>query len=367
MPSRPKLAVLIGSTLGLIAALATPPAFGQTPLKKVRIAYGGQGLVMSPWLALPGPLGYWRQEGLEIELINTQGSLQAIQLLIGDRADLAQITSAPLVQAVTNNGMLIRDVMLNTIIDWSLVVLQDSPIQTIRDIKGKSIGTAGFGGGGVSLLKSLLQSNGLDPDRDVTVYATGPVAQAAQALKTNKVQGLFYWASAIAGFENAGLALRRFTDPDWRRLPDFSLAALYGTIVRDPKMLEGLVRGAAKASLVALTNPDCARRVRWASNPAARPTDTDEAAAAKADLRALDATVNAMKLALDLSGGKEWGKSTPEQFARLQDILLRTKQIEKKLANPADYIIAVPDFFKNANTFDHDAVVAQAKACDAKM
>ena len=125
--------------------------------------------------------------------------------------------------------------------------------------------------------------------------------------------------------------------------------------------------GAAKGSLVALTNPDCARRVRWASNPAARPTDTDEAAAAKADLRALDATVSAMKLALDLSGGKEWGKSTPEQFARLQDILLRTKQIEKKLANPADYVIAVPDFFKNANTFDHDAVVAQAKACDAKM
>ena len=62
-----------------------------------------------------------------------------------------------------------------------------------------------------------------------------------------------------------------------------------------------------------------------------------------------------------------FGVSTPEQFARLQDILLRTKQIEKKLANPADYVIAAPDFFKNANTFDHDAVLTQAKACDAKM
>jgi NitT/TauT family transport system substrate-binding protein len=132
-------------------------------------------------------------------------------------------------------------------------------------------------------------------------------------------------------------------------------------------MLEGVVRGAAKASLFALTNPDCARRVRWASNPAARPTGLDDTAAVKNDLHALDATLNAMKLALDLSGGKEWGKSTPEQFAHLQDILLRTKQISKRLVNASDYVIAVPDFFKNANTFDHDAVVQQAKSCDAKM
>jgi NitT/TauT family transport system substrate-binding protein len=367
MPPRRKRATLSASIVGLVAALAAFPALAQTPLKKVRIAYGGHWLVTSPWLALPGPLGFWRQEGLEVELLNAQGSLEAVQLLVGAQADLVQINSAPLVQAATNNGMLIRDVMLNTTIDWSLVVPQDSPIKTIRDIKGKSVGTAGFGGGGTSLLKSLLQANGLDPDRDITVYATGPVLQAAQALRSNKVQGLFYWGSAIAALEDTGLELRSFTDPDWRRLPGYSLAALHGTVARDPKLLEGLVRGAAKASLFALTNPDCARRLRWASNPGAPPTGAGEAAAVKTDLRALDATLGAMKLAFDLSGVNEWGKSTPEQFARLQDILLRTKQISKKLANPADYVIAVPDFFKNANAFDHDAVVTQAKACDAKM
>jgi len=362
---RPKLATLIGSIAGLIIALAPLSSYAQAPLKKVRIAYVGQ--VSSPWLALPGPLGYWRQEGLEVELINAPGSLQAIQLLIALQADVVQINSAPLVQAATNNGMLIRDIMLNTVLDWSLVVPQDGPIKSLADLKGKSIGTAGFGGGGVAMLKSLLQANGLDPDRDITVYATGPVQQAAQALRNNKVQGLFYWASAVAALEDTGLALRRFTDPEWRKLPDYSLAALHGIIVRDPQMLEGLVRGAAKASLFALTNPDCARRVRWSSNPAARPSGLDEAAAVKADLHTLGATLNAMKLALDLSGGKEWGKSTPEQFAHLQDILLRTKQISKKLINSSEYVIAVPDFFKNANTFDHDTVLAQAKACDAKM
>ena len=69
-----------------------------------------------------------------------------------------------------------------------------------------------------------------------------------------------------------------------------------------------------------------------------------------------------MKLALDLSGGTEWGRTTPEQFARLQDVFLKTKLIEK--TNPADYIVDLPAFFEKANTFDHQAVIAQAKACN---
>ena len=60
-------------------------------------------------------------------------------------------------------------------------------------------------------------------------------------------------------------------------------------------------------------------------------------------------------------------RATSEQFARLQEIYFRGRLIAKKLVNPADYIISVPDFFQKANTFDHDGVVAQAKGCDVKM
>ena len=94
---------------------------------------------------------------------------------------------------------------------------------------------------------------------------------------------------------------------------------------------------------------------------------TDDETAAKWDRRTLDLTLVTMKMAFDLSGGAEWGKSTREQFARLKDIFLRGRLIAKKLVNPADYIISVPDFFQKTNTFDHDGIVAQAKGCDVKM
>ena len=368
MPLRPKFAAAgSGVAVGLLAALLGAfPVHAQAVLKKVKLAYGGPALNISqPWLELPGPLGYWRQEGLDMEVFAARGSLQAIQLLIAGQADVAQINSWPLVQAATNNGILIRDVMLNTVIDWVLVVPQDSSIKNIRDFKGKAIGTAGLGG--MALLKSFVQAGGLDPDRDVAILPTGAGSMAAQALANDKVQGLFYRGSVIAALENTGLAFRSFLDPQWQRLPGYSLAALQSTIARDAKMLEGLVRGAAKASLFAYTHPDCARRIQWASYPATKPSGADEATLVKWDMHTLDASLASMKMAFDLSGGTEWGRATSEQFARLQEIYFRGRLIAKKLVNPADYIISVPDFFQKANTFDHDGIVAQAKGCDVKM
>ncbi len=341
------------------------PAHAEEQFKKVRIAFAGPALsIAQPWLQMPGPLGYWRQEGLDVDVFVARGSLQAIQLLIAGQADVVQINSWPLVQAATNNGILIRDLMLNTVIDWQLVVPQDSAINKVRDFKGKAIGTAGLPG--MAFLKAYLQASGLDPDRDVQILPTGAGPLAGQALTNKTVQGLFYRGSVIAGLENSGFAFRSFSDREWQQLPGYSMATLQSTIARDPKMLEGLARGAAKASLFATTNPDCVVRLQWTNYPSTKPTGTDDEIAAKWDRRTLDLTLASMKMAFELSGGAEWGKSTPEQFARLQDIFLRGRIIARKLVNPASYIIAIPDFYQKANTFDHDAIVEQAKTCDGK-
>jgi NitT/TauT family transport system substrate-binding protein len=231
-------------------------------------------------------------------------------------------------------------------------------------LHAKIAASAVLGLGLAAALLTAAPGQAQTPLKDVQILPTGVGPMAAGALKSDKVQGLFYWGSAIAALENTGLTFRSFYDPEWHRLPDYSMAALQGTITRDPGMLEGVVRGAAKASLFASTNPDCARRVQWAAYPSTKPSGADEATLVNWDLHFLESSLTGMKLALDLSGGSEWGKTTPEQFARLQDVFVKTKLIEKTLANPADYIVDLPSFFQKANTFDHDAVIAQAKACN---
>ncbi len=42
-------------------------------------------------------------------------------------------------------------------------------------------------------------------------------APPIEGLRSNKVQGMLYWASAIATFENSGLKLNKLVGDDWRK------------------------------------------------------------------------------------------------------------------------------------------------------
>jgi NitT/TauT family transport system substrate-binding protein len=346
-----------------ILLLGHPAEAQQKALEKVKIAIGTPAMNLTyPWVEMPIVLNYWRDEGYDVSVFAGGSSLQSIQVMSAGNVDFAEVNSAPLIQALNTNDIQMRDVMLNTVIDWSVVVSADGPYKSIKDLKGKLVGVSSLGSGAVGLLQSYLNGSGLDP-KAVTLVAVGAGPTALQALNSDRVQGLMFWGSANASFEVMGAKLRYFYDPRWRKYPDFSLSAMQTTIAKNPKMVEAIVRGAAKASLFAVTNPDCVRKLQWQHFPDTKPTGDSEENLTKADDHRLDAQLDSLKLALALGGGKLWGRVTPEQFSKLEDFLIDTKLIDHKIANPADYIVGIPDFWTKVNDFDHAAVLAQAKAC----
>jgi ABC-type nitrate/sulfonate/bicarbonate transport system substrate-binding protein len=52
-------------------------------------------------------------------------------------------------------------------------VKDDSPIRTIADLKGKSVGTNVFGSGILGPMFQLLKKNGIDPEKDIKLVETG--------------------------------------------------------------------------------------------------------------------------------------------------------------------------------------------------
>ena len=353
----------------LAAALVwLTPAQAQTakPLKKVVVAVGTQVLnITYPWLMLPGVLGYWREEGLDVDVIPAGGSSQAVQQVVGGAAQFAEINSSSLVQAVVVSKLPLRAIMLNTVVDWSLVSMKDGPVKTLADFKGKAIGISSLGSGGIALVTSYLKASGLNPEKDVEIIPVGTGGMALDALRAGRVAGLMFWGSAIASFENSGAAFTYFRDPAWLCFADFSITALDGLIAKDPALVEGLVRGAAKASLFAATNPDCARSVFWKAFPDLKISGAvDEATKIRWEDRNLESSIDTMKDSLKLGGGDLWGATPADGYGRMQSFMTATNVITKSVPEQ-DLVIATPDFFKRANDFDHAKIEGAAKACSA--
>jgi NitT/TauT family transport system substrate-binding protein len=340
------------------------PVRAQAPLQKVRIAVGTTSLNVSyPWLNLPLALGYWRDEGYDVQVLPVGASLQAMQQMVGGNAEFAEVNSSVIVQANIVNEIPARVVMDNSVIDWGVGVPEDGPVTSVQALKGKTIGVFSLATGGIAFLKSYLRQNGMDPDRDVSLVATGLGAPAVEALRSGRVQALLYWAAAFSGFQNAGLKLRILHPADWRSYPDLSLSTLQKTIDADPKMIEAIARGAAKAMVFALANPDCVRRVQWHAFPNTKPTGADEATLVQWDTNLLNTQLDSLRDAFRLNGGQYYGAVDPAGFDRLQHFMLDSKQIDNTLA-PQTYLLNLPGFYARANAFDAAAVRQAAMTCD---
>jgi NitT/TauT family transport system substrate-binding protein len=352
------------TSLALVAgALPLSARAAGEALKPVTITVGTQVInVGYPWLTLPIALGYWRDAGYDVKLIPVAGSLVGVQQMLAGSADFAQVNATALVQANTVNNVPLRGLMETSPIDWGVGVPKNSGIQDIKDLKGKKIGIFSLGTGGLALLKGYLHNNGLNPDTDVQIIATGGGAPALDALENNRVQALMFWGQALVGFENAGMPLRILRDPSWSTMPDFTFATLQKTVDGNPAMVEAISRGSAMATLFAETNPDCARRIQWKYFPSTKPTGADESTLAKWDLALLKFQLKSMREGYELRGGKWIGAMDPAGYGQVQDFLFQEKLIKRKVS-PESMLISTPGFAEAINRFDHDAIIAAAKAC----
>ena len=355
---------LSGFSLAGLSLAKAPPAFAMNrPLQKVRIAVSTTVLnVGYPMLTLPLTLGYWKEEGYDVELMPVGASLQSIQQMVGGNAEFGEVNASVVIQANSRTDLPVRIAMGNGVIDWSVAVDAGGPITSARDLKGKTIGVFSLATGGIAYFNSYLRSNGLDPAKDVEVIPLGLGAPPIEAMRTGRVQGLLYWAAAVASFENAGLRLRKLVGEDWRQYPDYTLAVMQSTVDRNPDMVTGIARGMAKATVYALTNPDCARQLHWDRYPATKPTGADPATLVRWDLNTQQAQLDSMKDAFTLNGGRLWGNADPAVYDRLVRFMLDNKQIDKPVTAQS-MMVRIPDYFEKISRFDVAVVQAAAAAC----
>ncbi len=167
----------------LIAGLGSR-ALGQSAAEKVVIAYPSRSIA-SIDLYIAQDLGFFREEGLEADLVQVRGNLAVSAALTGQ------------VHAVNNVGTVIRAIergdvpfkVMSVSLKRNLFWLVARPeYGSIRELKGKTLGTTTFGGSQHMAAARLLRKGGLDPEKDVTVVVAGDVPAQLQSLLAGVIQ-----------------------------------------------------------------------------------------------------------------------------------------------------------------------------------
>jgi NitT/TauT family transport system substrate-binding protein len=310
-------------------------------------------------------LGYFAQEGLDVDLLPVGGSNEvAIQVAAGN-AELGEATPAQAVIGMQENTSAPLDIRYfydagyRNI--WSISVPADSNIKTIADLRGKKIGVTSLGSAGTTYGKAYVRSGGLDPDKDVTFIPIGVGPQAVTAIRQNIVDAIVFWDAANVRFELSGIALRALSIGEkLETLPDVSILARNDTIKTKSRMLTGFARAVSKALDFSIANPVAAVLMVWKLYPENRPKEADPQKALAQGLKVSEPRMAGWKSSK--TDGKN-GRFVEEDWKNLNDFLLEEKQIIQPVPTSRMY---TNDLNDEINNYDRNAVVQQAKGFDLK-
>ena len=150
--------------------------------QKIRIAYSSRSNTVTP-LYVAAERGFFRGEGLEVELIQVSPRLGAMAVMNGDVAFTTSFTST--FRAILQ-GVPLKLVMVA--LKKGIYYLVTRPeIKNLQELKGKKLGIATIRGTDSIVADELLRSKGLNPAM-LQQIVIGDTRLRAQALMTGVVQ-----------------------------------------------------------------------------------------------------------------------------------------------------------------------------------
>ena len=198
------------TTRGLfIAALALA---AMTPASadpfKLRVSYDTIPTHLAPIIfKMPDQLKYFNKD-YTIDFIRFKGSSLVLQALAADQCDVGVLAFSTFATGILNANQPIKAIadVAQDGPSFSTVyaVAPNSPIKSVKDLKGQTIAVNAFGGAVDMAARAVLKKNGLSPDGDVRIIEAGFGAMEAMT-KENKVQvgaflAPFWWKAQKAGF-----------------------------------------------------------------------------------------------------------------------------------------------------------------------
>lgn len=189
-------AVLFGSAVLLLGAAALPTAAGAADAVKLSLNFFPYGLHTGFYAAQVK--GFYREAGLEVEILKGGGSNDAVQRVGSGAVDFGFGDLGAMVQG-RSRGLKLKGIGI--VLDKdpsSIYTLKSAGVRTPKDLEGKSIGAASA----VSLRDlwpALAAANGVDSAKVTWVDMPGTAYVAS--LLSKKVDGIATYLTTLPSFE----------------------------------------------------------------------------------------------------------------------------------------------------------------------
>lgn len=245
------------SGLGLLNLLPGTARAQALEKPQLTLAVGGKNLLYYLPLTIAEQLGYFKEQGLQVNIVDFAGGSQALRALVGGSADVVSGAFEHTLNMQTK-GQRLRAFVLQG--RAPQVVLGINPktlpnYKSVADLKGKKIGVTAPGSSTNVMLNYVLAKAGLKPS-DVSVIGVGAGSGAVAAMRSGQVDAVSNLDPVISLLLRSGdikivsdtrivaEADRVFGGP----MPAGCLYAAQGFIDKHPNTVQALTTAMVKAN-----------------------------------------------------------------------------------------------------------------------
>ena len=227
------IASLFFFTLGLTQASAQ--------LKKVRLAVGSISLAEIPF-NVAKLKGFYREEGLDVDIILIRGAL-GVQALVGGSVDYSSSSGSVIAAGVRGLGVRLL-MVLSSRPQFDLVSRPE--IRSIQQLKGKTIGISSRGGAVDLLTQLILTQNGITPHKDATLLVIGSQEEMMIALKTGLISAALLTAPRHLMLYRDGFTELAYAGDYMSTYPTGGVGATEEKIKKEPAEVLAVVKASLK-------------------------------------------------------------------------------------------------------------------------
>ena len=175
------------------ASLAAPVLLAQPKLEKtkVAIAVGGKASFYYLPLTIAEQLGYFKAQGLDVEISDFAGGARALQAVVGGSADVVSGAYEHTIN-LQSKGQFFQAFVLQgraPAIALGVSTKTMAGYKTMADLKGKKIGVSAPGSSTNMMVNLLLSRAGLRAE-DVSFIGVGTAAGALSAMRSGQIDAI---------------------------------------------------------------------------------------------------------------------------------------------------------------------------------